>query len=100
MQVIINIPDEMYKKIKNSFIITPRGNGKTIFSTLLNAVITGIPLPKCYGRLAILSEEKLKENQIDLDFSCQKWISEAGISNSAIAISNSAIAIIEVDKEE
>lgn len=45
------------------------------------------------GILIILSEDKLKENQIRLDFSNQKWINE-------IDLSNAIVAIIESDKEE
>ena len=41
----------------------------------------------------ILSKDKLKENQIDLDFSCQKWISEVGLSNATVAA-------IEADRAE
>ena len=49
-------------------------------------------LPKDHDRLMILSEDKLKENQIDLDSSCQKWISEVGLSNATPTI-------IEADTE-
>lgn len=50
------------------------------------------PLPKVHGRLIILSEDRLKENQINLDWSCQKWISEVGLSNATVRI-------IKVDTE-
>ncbi len=53
---------------------------------LLRAIGNGTPLPKDYGKLMILSKDKLKENLMDLDFSCQKWISEVGLSNAIIAI--------------
>ena len=50
------------------------------------------PLPEEHGRLMILSEDKLKENQIDFSFSHQKWISEVGLSNATVEI-------IEADAE-
>ena len=58
-----------------------------------NALEKATPLPKGHGRLMILSDDKLKENQINLDVSCQKWISEVGLSNATVAI-------IEADKAE
>ena len=57
------------------------------------AIKNGTPLPKGHGRLIILSENKLKENQINLDSSCQKWISEVGLSNATVTI-------IDADKTE
>ncbi len=59
---------------------------------LIRAIGHGTSLPREHGRLIILSEDKLKENQINLDFSCTKWISDVGLSNATIII-------IEVDKE-
>lgn len=44
---------------------------------------------KEYGRLIILSEDKLKEVQHKLVFSCQKWISEVDLSNAIVAIIDS-----------
>lgn len=58
----------------------------------LKAFKNSTPLPKGHGDLMILSKDKLKENQIDLDFSCNKWISEVGLSNATLAI-------IEADKD-
>lgn len=81
---MINVPDEEYETIKN---IT---RGINWYEYLIKH---GIQLPKGYGRLIVVSENKLKENQINLDFSCEKWISEVDLSNATVAT-------IEADKEE
>lgn len=52
-----------------------------------------IKLPKGHGRLFILDEESLKEFFTSFSFSCQKWISEVGISNATLKV-------IEADKED
>lgn len=57
MKLIIDIPDEMYQKIKETssmFIVEWRRCSKRInyaLFTLFNAVKTGTPLPKGHGRL-------------------------------------------------
>lgn len=80
MKLIIDVPKEEYELVRH-------GNKSFITElTLLNAVVKGTPLPDHHGRLMILSEDKLKENQIDLDFSCQKWISEVALSFATVAI--------------
>ena len=84
MQIIIDIPDEDYEIIKNS-------NRPMYWAEYL--IKHGTPLPKGHGLLLIVSEDKLKENQINLDFSCQKWISEVGLSNATVAT-------IEADRSE
>ena len=56
-------------------------------------VINGTPLPEGHGNLIILSNDELKENLMDLSFSCQKWISEVGLSFATVAI-------IEAESEE
>lgn len=85
MKLIIDIPEEEYKCVQ----ITGCIGNKTCIA---NAIYNGTTLPKGHGKLMILSKDKLKENQIDLDFSGQKWISEVGLSNATVAI-------IEADKE-
>lgn len=86
MRVMVDIPNWLYHAIQE--------HREPIYSQSLGeAVRDGIPLPKGHGRLMILSEDKLKENQINLDFSCQKWISEVDLSNATVAI-------IEADKAE
>lgn len=77
MKLIIDIPENEYKILKSISGFMPWAEC---------VIRNGTPLPKGYGRLMILSEDKLKESQIDLDSSCQKWISEVGISNATVAI--------------
>ena len=79
MQIVIDIPEETYEAL----VINQYCGSK---STLENIIVNGVPLPKHHGRLMILSEDKVKENQINLDFSCQKWISEVGLSNATPTI--------------
>lgn len=55
---------------------------------------------KEYGRLIILSEDKLKEVQHKLDFSCQKWISEVDLSNAIVAIIEGDVIEAIKNKEE
>ena len=86
MKIVIDIPEEEYKCVQITGCI---GNETCI----ANAIYNGTPLPKGHGRMIILSKDKLKENQIDLDFSCQKWISEVGLSNATVAA-------IEADRAE
>lgn len=87
MQIVIDIPEESYKATCNGCMLPPD------VENVVHGIKNGTPLPKRHGRLMVLSEDKLKENQIDLDFSCQKWISEVGLSNATVAI-------IEADKAE
>jgi hypothetical protein len=75
MQALINIPDDKYE------IFIKR---MQLDRTFRECEI--VELPKGHGRLTMLSEDILKENQINLDFSCQKWISEVGLSNATVAI--------------
>lgn len=52
MQIVIDIPKEMYQTIKEtSSVISGRRSGKRIDYTLFNAVYNGIPLSKGHGRL-------------------------------------------------
>ena len=86
MKLIIDIPEEEYELVRH---------GNKSYKTeleLMNAVAYGTPLPEHHGRLMVLSVAKMKENQINLDFSCQKWISEVGLSYATVAI-------LETDKE-
>ena len=83
MKIIIDIPEERYNEYKKI------GDSRDI---LFEAIRKGKLLPKGHGDLIILSKDKLKENQMDLNFSCQKWIDEVGLSNATVAI-------IEADKE-
>ena len=90
MRLVIDIPDEMYMDIKEE--VRMKVNTFEHIPFLHEVISVGTPLPKGHEDLMILSKEKLKENQINLDFSCQKWISEVGLSNATVAI-------IEADTE-
>ena len=87
MQIVIDIPEDVKNRL--CFGITYPKDIQTVCKALNN----GTPLPKGYGRLLIIDENKMKDNQMELNFSCQKWISEVGLSNSTVAI-------IEADKTE
>ena len=86
IELVIKIPEEIYKA---SQILDVKYEDTVQIP--LEVIASGTPLPKSHGRLMIISEDKVKENQIDLDFSLQKWIGEVDLSNATVAI-------IEVDK--
>ena len=87
MQIVIDIPDIDYEHIKEYY--EKNDNVEATYSY----IYYGTPLPKKHGGLIILSKDKLKENQMNLNFSCQKWIDEVGLSNATVAI-------IEAESEE
>lgn len=90
MKIVIDIPDGY---IADGCFLNNIQNGSIACGQILKAVKNGKPLLKEQGRLIVLSENKLKENQINLDFSFQKWISEVGVSLATIAV-------IEADNAE
>lgn len=52
MQIVIDIPKEMYQKIKKTnMFISGRRSGRRFDYILFNAVYTGTPLPEHHGRL-------------------------------------------------
>jgi hypothetical protein len=88
VDIAIKISDEVYQNvIKNGFIYDEDGEA------ISHAIIDGTLLPKCHGRLLILSEDAVKREQVSTYFSCQRWIGDAGLSNATVAI-------IEADKEK
>lgn len=61
MQIVIDIPENVYKEIYSDaeiIIYSGMRSGKTLLSTLLRAVRKGTPLPKGHGRL--IDENALK----------------------------------------
>lgn len=80
MQLVVEISEDTFFDLKK----------KQNRTEVDNAVLNGTPLPK--GRMIILSEDVVKREQVSLSFSCQKWISEVGLSNATVAI-------IEADTE-
>ena len=88
MQIVIDIDDNLYTRLFD--------NGDEYVADMRRACVAirkGTPLPKGHGRLMILSEDEVKREQTPLNFSCQIWISEAGLSNATVAI-------IDADKEQ
>lgn len=82
MQVAIDIDEEDYRAISIN-----KGVPYHLSPSIGNAILNGTVLPENHGRLLILNEERVNANSIKLgDWSCQKWISEVGISNSTVAI--------------
>lgn len=80
IELLIKIPEDEYNIAKYGQY------GNINVDIARKAIANGTPLPKGHGRLMILSEDKLEKNQINLDFSCQKWITEIGLSNATVAI--------------
>lgn len=92
MKLIIDIPEEMYQKIKETnMVISGRRSGRTFDYILFNAVNIGTPLPKGHGRLG------------DLD-ALQEEVSSWGMNDyepsDFIDAINEAEAIIEADEAE
>lgn len=88
MKIVINIDDNLYTRLFDC--------GTYDAVDMLNActaIRKGIPLPKEHGRLFILDEELANKFFASFSFSCQKWISEVGISNATLKV-------IEADKGE
>ena len=87
MKIVIDIPEEDYEHIKEYY------EKNDDVEATYSYIYYGTPLPEKHGGLMILSKDKLKENLMDLSFSCQKWISEVGLSYATVAI-------IEAESEE
>ncbi|MBQ1296670.1 MAG: hypothetical protein IIY21_21685 [Clostridiales bacterium] len=66
MELVINIPDEMYeiliKNYKTLGLCCSRGNGKNLTSVIYHAVANGTPLPKNHGDL------------VDKDDTDEEWV--------------------------
>ena len=86
MKIVIDIPEESYKATCDGCMLP------LDVENVVQGIKNGTPLPEGHRRLMILSEDTVKERQVKLDFSCQKWISEVDLSYATVAI-------IEADKE-
>lgn len=82
VEIVIKIPEEWIEQFKA--FEHP--------SALQVCVLQGTVFPKGHGRLLILDEKLVKKYFTSFSFSCQKWISEVGISNAILKI-------IKADKE-
>ena len=92
MEIVIDIDEDTFTRLFDNGI-EDYGIANDDLFAIAKAIRKGTPLPEHHDRLIIISEDRLKENQLNLDFSCQKWISEVGLSNATVSI-------IEADKEE
>lgn len=90
MQIVIDMDDHEYTEIKED---AEKFRSKNmIVPSLYKVIESGISLPEGHGRLLILDEKLVRKYFTSFSFSCQKWISEVGISNAALKV-------IEADKE-
>lgn len=88
MKIVIDIPEEMYQKIKETnIVISGRRNGKRIDYILFNAVYAGTLLPKGHGRL-------IDEKEVYKKLYCRCL---AGVAEEVLKETQT---IIEADKEE
>ena len=91
MKIVIDISEELYEIIKE--LVKKQNSVFPEADSAEKIILNGTPLPKGHGRLIILSEDAVKREQTPLNFSCQNWISEVGLSNATVTI-------IEADKAE
>lgn len=82
-KIVIDIDDNLYTRLFDC--------GAYDAVDMLNvctAIRKGTPLTKGHGRLLILDEELANKFFASFSFSCQKWISEVGISNATLKVIN------------
>lgn len=89
IELVIKVPEDLYEAYKGR----PPMLGDAGMDMIAQAIPKGKALPKEHGRLIVLSEDGLKKNQINVDFSPRKWIGEVGLEKATVAI-------IEADKGE
>ena len=101
MQIVIDIPEEMYQKIKEtSRIISGRRSGRSFDYILFNAINTGTPLPKGHGRLI---DSELLDTRLDFVFNHIGGYKNTLIGTGiviAMAENLDAKTIIEAESEE
>jgi len=88
MKIVIDIDDNLYTRLFDNGV-----DNYDNAADMAKAIRKGIILPKEYGRLFILDEEKAKKYFTKFSFSSQDWISEVDISKATIKV-------IEADKED
>lgn len=92
MQLIIDIPDEDYKFIKDlQFYHSGRRSGRTIEQNVINGIRNGTPLPKGHGRLKDIDKV---EQLLDLDKP------DNAIAKALKNIIESVPTLIEADRGE
>ena len=96
MQIVIDIPEDDYKFIKDiQDYISGRRSGRQIEYNIINAILNGTPLPKGHGRL--IDADALKECE-------QKWSCDYEPDGYSHVVEIRDIddepTIIEADKEQ
>ncbi len=81
MQIVINIDDEIYKRVlpyKDMPVISNLAND---FPEIIHAIANGVPLPKGHGRLIdanrLRSMYSINRANFNTVVGIQKWIDEA-----------------------
>ena len=80
MKVLVDIPDEEYKKIIN------HDDFHTNRDNIVSYVRSGICIPGIKGTLLIISKEALKNQKVNFSFSVEDWYSEVAISNATLKV--------------
>ena len=104
MQILIEIPDELYEncifmKDRQKYQIEHTGafTTRSLFEMqLVNCVVSGTPLPKGHGRLIDADELKYKINSFDNNVMEEDWYS---LYDAVMTDIDNAPTIIEADKE-
>lgn len=95
IELVIKIPEEMYKKIKETnMVISGRRSGKSIEYTLINSIISGVPLPKRHGRL--IDADEFQRYCFEKNF--DRRLSDGGLATINMFLEFQE-KIIEADKE-
>ena len=83
VEVMIKLSKDLYNGIE-----CRDGSLETeyVCNELMKAIDNGVLLPENHGRLFILDEELAKKYFTEFSFSCQKWISEVGISEATLKV--------------
>jgi hypothetical protein len=78
MQIVTDIPDNLYKAIM-SF-----KDKKTLLKPYELFIFNGTPLPEHHGELLILDKNLIKQHLVPFDCSNNFWLNEIGIALSTI----------------
>ncbi len=98
MQIVINISEEIYKRILPYKDVPVISNLANDFPELIHAVANGAPIPKGHGRLidADALEKKMCDREEELGDDRALWESSA----VSVALNMFASTIIEADRSE
>lgn len=101
MQIVIDIEDDLYKKISSDDKITVYGgmrSGKTLLATLLRAVRKGKALPKGHGNL--IDADDLENTMNDYMIDKNKTLIAKYVMSAAKEMLNLSPTIIEADNKQ